>query len=87
MIVRAKFIVESVTDYGDDHKLVTLRAVSHGPENETWSKYTPTGVMTMTVTNPEAGAVFIPRTEYYLDFTQVTVTATVATQEDNTTNG
>jgi hypothetical protein len=37
------------------------------PENERYSLYTPTGSLTLTVTNPAVS--FTPGAYYYLDFT------------------
>ena len=37
-------------------------------ENKTWSKYTPQGEVTLTVTNPDAFGAFVPGTEYLLTF-------------------
>lgn len=60
MAVVAKFRVQSRTEsagYGNKagktQESVKLMAVS-GPENESWSKYTPAGQIEMTITNPAA---------------------------------
>lgn len=74
MNVRAKFKCESVTAYegaedGSSCNVeITLRAVISGPENEQWSRWTPNGVLTMTITNPAAAKAFFPGSEHFLDF-------------------
>ena len=71
MSVRAKFTCESVTDYehAEDHKVVTLRAVTDGEGNEGWSKWTPAGELTMNITNPAAFEQFKEGRSYFIDIT------------------
>ena len=67
--VKAKFTVQSVTDFGNGQKNVSFRAaMSDG--NTDWSKYTPSGQMEMTITNPPAAAFFEPGESYFLSFTK-----------------
>ena len=40
-----------------------------GPGNEEWSKWTPSGELSMSITNPAAIAEFEVGKDYYLDFT------------------
>ena len=70
MSVQAKFKCTSVTDYGAD-KAVTLSAVTSGPGNESWAKYTPGGEVKLTITNPAAYEQFRPGVEYLLSFEEV----------------
>lgn len=77
MNVRAKFKATTVQQYptagnGERFAQVTLVAVyNDGPENETWSKATPAGQLTMTISNPAALNTFVEGRSYYLDFTPV----------------
>jgi hypothetical protein len=41
-------------------------------ENKTWSKYTPQGEVTMTITNQDALGAFTPGAEYLLTFEPAT---------------
>lgn len=56
MGVKAKFFVQSVTEQvgQDGGGTVELAAVIRGENNKTWSKYTPSGKITMFVTNQAA---------------------------------
>jgi hypothetical protein len=67
--VRAKFAVERVESNGE-YAVVELRAVTRDdtPENKAFWKYTPSGFVQMTITNPDAVGFFEVRQEYYLDF-------------------
>lgn len=70
MSVRAKFFVESVKPYNDEATTVRLRAVTSGSEeNKSFWKYTPSGEIQMTISNPAAVAQFVEGQEYYIDFT------------------
>lgn len=69
-MVRAKFYVESVKPYNDEATTVLLRAVTSGSEeNKSFWKYTPSGELRMTISNPAAVSQFIEGQEYYIDFT------------------
>lgn len=70
MKARCKFNVVGVTDFGNDMREVRLAAVcdSSVPENQAFTKYTPSGTATITITNP---AVFVPGRAVYLDITAV----------------
>lgn len=76
MTVRAKFRVtqlqQTTSNYGTgancEQSSVTLSAVA-GDENKTWSKWTPSGTLTLSITNPEAMAQFKVGEFYFLDFT------------------
>jgi hypothetical protein len=72
--VRAKFKCTSKTEresYDSKNEVaidVTLSPVL-GDENKPWSKYTPSGSLEMTITNPDAAGAFKPGQCYLLDFT------------------
>lgn len=73
-MVRAKFRVEAVQDIGEASKSVTLRAVYSDDKesaNYSWSKWTPSGELRMSITNPDAFNQFELGAEYFLDFTPV----------------
>jgi hypothetical protein len=65
----------SGSQYGEakpvDTEEVKLAPVT-GPGNEAWSKWTPCGSVSMTITNPEAVAQFEVGKDYFLDFTPAT---------------
>jgi hypothetical protein len=65
--VRARFRVSHVTLHEDSGQVHMDAA--HGPGNEDWSKYTPSGTVDMVITNVDALACFVPGQEYFLDFT------------------
>ena len=74
--VRCKMMCEAVnhlpTGRAEDVcASVTLRAVYQdgNTENANWSKYTPSGHMTINITNPTAIDAFSPGKFYYIDFT------------------
>lgn len=71
MSVRAKFKVMDKVKSGDLGDVrVTLGAVSGSEgDNASWSKYTPSGELSMTITNPAAYKEFEVGKEFYLDFT------------------
>lgn len=72
--IRAKFKCQQVArvDAGGSangpmiSEQVALHPV-YGPANEPWSKYTPSGRLEMTITNPLAHGAFVPGKSYYLD--------------------
>lgn len=61
----------SASNYGDakpvDTEEVKLAAVT-GPGNESWSKWTPSGRVEMTISNPEAVKQFEVGVDYFVDF-------------------
>lgn len=71
MSVRAKFRCTGAEEVeGVEGISVLLQAVTDdSPENKSWSKYTPSGTLTMVVTNPAASSQFVYGNSYYLDFT------------------
>lgn len=74
MKVRAKFRVTSVT-LGETQPGAAMTTVQlapvHGPGNEEWSKWTPSGEIRMTITNPSAAEEFKPGKVFFVDFTEV----------------
>lgn len=73
--VRAKFFCTEkkhihTTSPNDVLCQITFQAVyGDGKGNEQWSKYTPSGKLEMSVTNPAAIDKFELGKSYYLDFT------------------
>ena len=78
MTVRGKFKVDSVTNHatsGPDYVYAEIKmsAVYTGtPEDNSYSKATPTASLTMAVTVPEVVELFKPGTFFYADFTPAT---------------
>jgi hypothetical protein len=72
MQVRAKFKVHSITrSAGEPSAEVKLFAVNATSEdNKTWSRWTPSGEIRMSITNPEAVNALELGAEYYVDFTK-----------------
>lgn len=70
-MVTAKFFVKSITRHAHQPLAaqVELSAVSRGEENKAWSQYTPSGTMTMYITNPDAIEQFELGKEYLVTFT------------------
>jgi len=79
-MVRAKFMCHAVrkfsmgknadgtTKFGEEIELGAVAGDS--PENKTWSEYTPSGNLKMSITNPFAQGKFEPGKSYFLDFTE-----------------
>lgn len=74
--VTAKFKVNSINEY-EGGKMITLSAVvgydgvgNRIDENESWSKYTPSGNIEINITNPEAYNQFTVGKSYYINFTE-----------------
>lgn len=77
MPVAAMFQCKEVVSrmaYGDEGEAVNmevkLEACIHGPGNEDWSKWTPAGELTMTITNPEVVGFFAPGKDYRIVMTE-----------------
>ena len=76
MGVRAKMKCTEKTGTAEAGGSIKLEAVyDGGDENSSWSKYTPSGSVTMWVTNPAAYDGFEVGQKYYIDFTPVPVPA------------
>jgi hypothetical protein len=77
MQVRAKFFVEDIQHQDipgtEQYASITMRPVfgtyGDGEVNKTWSKYTPSGHLQITITNPSATDAVEKGKAYYLDFT------------------
>lgn len=71
MSVRAKFQCNSISKSPDNSTaVVNLMAVTTGSvENESWSKYTPSGQLQMVISNPAAFEQFEQGKEYFIDIT------------------
>lgn len=77
MSVRAKFFVSEVkhvaTPGSEPCAMIAMVPVfgtyGDGKVNETWSKYTPSGKLEMTVTTPAAIDAFEVGKAYFVDFT------------------
>lgn len=69
MSVRAKFQCNSINKSSDNSTAVVhLIAVTTGSaENESWSKYTPSGQLQMVISNPAAFEQFEQGKEYFID--------------------
>ncbi len=79
MNVRAKFMVMEIKHVhtytpGDTCATIVMQPVyDNGKANKDWAKYTPSGKLEMTVTNPKAIEAFNIGKEYYLDFSPAEV--------------
>lgn len=76
--MRAKMKVSAVnrTEYGEELKMSPVcRSEGYGEdgldEDNTYAKFTPSGEMTLLITNPALFGEFNPGDKYYLDFTKV----------------
>lgn len=71
MRIRAKFECWGAvkTDYGEQVELHAVTADSEA--NRSWSEATPSGSLTMTITNHAAQGQFEAGKEYFLDITPV----------------
>jgi hypothetical protein len=73
--VRCKFVcVHSEKQEGANYQNVSLNAVTEGPfdengnnEDNTFAKYTPSGLLHLSVTNESAIGFFVVGQKYYLD--------------------
>lgn len=75
MTVRAKFTLQSVTTYGGEGRMLKFYTQydSTIPEDQRFTKATPSGSLEMTVDNPAALAFFENRIgkAFYLDMVEV----------------
>lgn len=77
MKVRAKLTVESVSpiDEHNPQQQIVLRALyncNDTPEDNSFSKWTPSADARLNVTNPEIFGFFEPGKSYYVDFSPTT---------------
>lgn len=77
--VRAKFFVKSIqamhngnpdADQCSEVKLTPVYGSDADDPNASWSKYTPSGEISMMITNPAAVDQFELGSEYFVDFTK-----------------
>lgn len=72
MNVRAKFTVQSHKTIGDNVEIaMSAVCADEVPENQRFHKYTPSGSLSMWVTNPDVVAAMPIGTSFYVDFTPV----------------
>lgn len=67
MSIIAKFKCATVSRDEYQTETAKFRAAT-GPGNEAWSKFTPHGELTITITNPAAQGRFVPGEDYVLTF-------------------
>lgn len=69
MSVRAKFKVNSITQYEGGAASIKLNPVTTGSdENKAFYKYTPCGSIDLQTVNEEAAKQFVVGAEFYVDF-------------------
>ena len=68
-MTRAKFIVESITEFVSGKKINMLAVTCGSKENESFFKWTPSARIEMQTLNEDASKQFIVGKEYYVDFT------------------
>lgn len=76
-VMRAKMVVESVQRFATS-EILKFRAVSKSTpypadgtdEDNTFAKWSPSGELQLTVTNPELFGKLNPGEKYYLDFSK-----------------
>lgn len=69
MIVRAKFIVQSITRTTQGSQIKLIPVTSGSKENESFYKYTPGGLIDLTTINESATEAFgNPGDAFYVDF-------------------
>lgn len=66
-MVRAKFYVESKTEFKDGFRITLNPVISGSAENAAFFKYTPSGKLELGTINPAAAAQLEVGKEYYLD--------------------
>jgi len=71
---RAKFVVQEVRNHAENHQLVILQAVTDKPfdaagksEDNDFARWTPSGTLDITITNPDLVGKFVAGQKYYLD--------------------
>lgn len=82
MTTRAKFRCSKVEDYGNGSKKVYLSVVglsdaAKSPENKSFTRWSPSGEISMQIDNPAASCQFEPQKYYYVDFTLAPETAEI----------
>ena len=71
--MRAKFVINSIERSGTTEypsETLKMSAVTNGtPEDNTFSKFTPSASLSLTVNNPTLLGQFNPGEKFYVDFT------------------
>lgn len=68
----AKMVCESITKHRGGMEEVKLVAVDGAKkENSNWSKWTPSGALSLSISNPDAHGVIKVGSEYMIDITPV----------------
>ena len=72
-MVTARFRVMNVNDYGTYRQVFLTPVLTNDPQdpNHSWSKYTPSGKLEMTITNPTAYEQFKVGKLYHMTFEEV----------------
>jgi hypothetical protein len=70
-MVRAKFKCWDVKSSEGVVQVMFMAVTDESEENKQFWQYTPSGQLTMSITNPAAYEQFKAGAEYYLDFTEV----------------
>jgi hypothetical protein len=74
--MRAKFKIDKIESFtnGEQLTMAPVYADTYGPQGENedndFARYTPSGQLTMTVTNPNLINQFKEGDKYYIDFTK-----------------
>ena len=69
---RCKFIVGSVTHFDEEHRQIKMYPVAGGSEeNRKFWEYTPSGLLDLSISNPNALKGITPGQEFYIDLTPV----------------
>jgi len=69
MVVRAKFVVDSITQHRGGTTVILVPVTNGSEENKTFWKYTPSGKLEMWMNEGvEAAGMFTIGQEYYIDF-------------------
>ena len=63
------FIVQFWSERGHSPNIAQMQAAL-GAGNEAWSQFTPSGSLTIAITNPAATGKLTPGKSYFLDFTE-----------------
>lgn len=77
--MRAKMYVQTITKHSETSESISMAPVSnkpYGPEGEsednTFARYTPSGSLTLQITNPNLIGKFTQGQKFYVDFTEAT---------------
>lgn len=67
--MRAKFKIEHITKFEHGEELFMMPVTNGTPEDNTFSKYTPSGSLKIMITNPSLIGQYKPGQKLYMDFT------------------